>query len=286
MPTWHYFIGDIHGCYEEYITLEAKMKRHAKRNDVTPHFVSVGDLVDRGPDSAKVVQHFRRGQEAGTHSAVLGNHEAFFISQLWEFAPWEEDVGPYPHTLHSLEERHALKLGNAESLDWEEYRLFSMLMWLTQGGHETLTSFDCNPHQPGTWSLEPEDITYLIQMPIMWENEEFVVTHALATNEELEAIRTFSPQGEDEEESEWQKRLLDHKERCYHLLWRRSYPKQPPHETSMHISGHTPVKRVKRKKKLNILQIDTGCVYGKRLTAWCGETQTFFRTPSQQPRRR
>ena len=47
-------VGDIHGCFDEYIRLETKIYRHARMRAGSPT-VCVGDLVDRGPDSAKVV---------------------------------------------------------------------------------------------------------------------------------------------------------------------------------------------------------------------------------------
>jgi serine/threonine protein phosphatase 1 len=60
-------IGDIHGCYRELLELLDAAALAA--DDVV---VSVGDLVDRGPESAEVVAWFR----ARTAAVVLmGNHE-------------------------------------------------------------------------------------------------------------------------------------------------------------------------------------------------------------------
>lgn len=61
-------IGDIHGCYDEMLLLLAKAGI-GERDKV----VSVGDLVDRGPKSFEVVQHFM--ERKSRFFAVRGNHE-------------------------------------------------------------------------------------------------------------------------------------------------------------------------------------------------------------------
>jgi serine/threonine protein phosphatase 1 len=59
-------IGDIHGCAEEFeILLETLAPRKEDR------VVLLGDLVNRGPDSRRVIQLARKHATA----ALLGNHE-------------------------------------------------------------------------------------------------------------------------------------------------------------------------------------------------------------------
>jgi serine/threonine protein phosphatase 1 len=60
-------IGDIHSCWNE-------LQRLLEKCRVSPEdeIVSVGDLVDRGPEPGAVVRFFR--ERPGT-TAVLGNHE-------------------------------------------------------------------------------------------------------------------------------------------------------------------------------------------------------------------
>jgi serine/threonine protein phosphatase 1 len=59
-------IGDIHGCATEFEELLQALK--PGRGD---RIVLLGDLVNRGPDSARVLDLAR----AHTHCALLGNHE-------------------------------------------------------------------------------------------------------------------------------------------------------------------------------------------------------------------
>ena len=79
-----YAIGDIHGCYEKLLALVAKIKAHAGPRPY--HAIFLGDYVDRGPDSRRVVTLVRRlttGEDALSRwSALKGNHEAMMIAAL------------------------------------------------------------------------------------------------------------------------------------------------------------------------------------------------------------
>ncbi len=61
-------IGDIHGCYEELLDLLDK----AGIND-DDHILSVGDIINRGPDSANTIRYFMTMPEK--RYAIMGNHE-------------------------------------------------------------------------------------------------------------------------------------------------------------------------------------------------------------------
>lgn len=63
----YFVIGDIHGCYAE---LQDLLDKASLNSD--DQIISIGDLIDRGDDSASVVQFFRDTPNA---SAIMGNHE-------------------------------------------------------------------------------------------------------------------------------------------------------------------------------------------------------------------
>jgi hypothetical protein len=277
VATWHYIIGDIHGCLAELRALEAKVNRHAARHGVDPFIVSVGDLVDRGPDSAGVVRHFRAGWDAGTHGALLGNHEHEMLRVLAEFAPANFDVvGGFPTSLGpSMAERHRRGGRMAHWLTLRDYRDYVRLNWVGQGGATALASFGCDPERPATWHIPPDDMAFLATLPLVWEGPTALATHALASARDIATVLAAEGHPELLATLAWDEAL-------HGILWNRQPPTAPIDPLRTHVSGHTPQHHVKRLPHINALMIDTGCVYGRRLTAWCAEADALLAVPSRQ----
>jgi len=62
---------DIHGCYQSFLALLAQLK--LTKND---QLFILGDYINRGPDSKKVIDHIWKMQEKGLSIFCLkGNHE-------------------------------------------------------------------------------------------------------------------------------------------------------------------------------------------------------------------
>lgn len=79
-----YAIGDIHGRSD---LLDAILTRidadHAGRPPAERHIVFLGDLVDRGPDSAGVVERIRQLCDADPRvHCLMGNHEEIFLRAI------------------------------------------------------------------------------------------------------------------------------------------------------------------------------------------------------------
>ena len=74
-------IGDIHGCYTELRELLDLVG--ATEEDV---IVSVGDLVDRGPDSPAVLNFFRERCARGRAIVLMGNHERKHVRQVFSYS--------------------------------------------------------------------------------------------------------------------------------------------------------------------------------------------------------
>ncbi|WP_265519652.1 metallophosphoesterase [Nitratireductor luteus] len=78
-----YAIGDVHGCLEQLLELEAKIALDA---DVLPGrklIVMLGDYVDRGPASSQVLDHLNEQPPEGFERICLaGNHEALMLAYL------------------------------------------------------------------------------------------------------------------------------------------------------------------------------------------------------------
>ncbi|MEA3522698.1 MAG: metallophosphoesterase, partial [Campylobacterota bacterium] len=64
----HYVIGDVHGYYKTLLALVDKLPHDVK-------LVFVGDLIDRGRESAEVVKFVREN----SHLCVMGNHEDMMV---------------------------------------------------------------------------------------------------------------------------------------------------------------------------------------------------------------
>ena len=76
-----YAIGDIHGRDDLFVELLSKIDEdHHARGPKRPILILLGDLVDRGPDSARVVERTIALTRAGGEVHVLqGNHEELFL---------------------------------------------------------------------------------------------------------------------------------------------------------------------------------------------------------------
>jgi serine/threonine protein phosphatase 1 len=84
-------IGDIHGCLR---ALDAVLEAAAPRPDDL--LITLGDYVDRGPDSAGVLDRLIGLHEAGRLVALRGNHDQMFlearrsIDELWlAYGGWQ-----------------------------------------------------------------------------------------------------------------------------------------------------------------------------------------------------
>lgn len=67
-----YVVGDIHGCFDEWIYL----KRKIEKRDKEAVFILVGDIVDRGPKVCDMlIWAMDHITEDGKYQMVIGNHE-------------------------------------------------------------------------------------------------------------------------------------------------------------------------------------------------------------------
>ena len=73
MSTW--IVGDIHGCYRTFLALLGR----CGYDEQSDHLSLVGDLVNGGPDSLEVL----RWAEARSDrvESVLGNHDLYFLGR-------------------------------------------------------------------------------------------------------------------------------------------------------------------------------------------------------------
>lgn len=149
-----YAIGDVHGCFKLLRSLEDKIVADATGLPGRKLIVMLGDYIDRGPDSAKVLDHLQATLPLGFERICLaGNHET-------------------------------------QMLDYLDGRL-SLERWLATGARSTLFSYDIDAeHLADLYgsgdrlddyiraTIPPEHIQFLRGLPIMAYSERFVFVHA------------------------------------------------------------------------------------------------------------
>ena len=82
-PKVIYVVGDVHGCLSDLLELEASIFDDARAYKEPRAIVMLGDYVDRGKNSASVLDHLSTGSPAGFYRICLaGNHDAEFLALL------------------------------------------------------------------------------------------------------------------------------------------------------------------------------------------------------------
>jgi serine/threonine protein phosphatase 1 len=104
------FIGDVHGHFDGLMRL---MEAIAPSSDDQIYFV--GDLIDRGPKSAQVIQFV----QDHNYPCVLGNHEQLLLEAFPEGKPFSPGLGAWLHsggqsTVNSFSDAEGL----LQHLDW------------------------------------------------------------------------------------------------------------------------------------------------------------------------
>ena len=108
-------IGDIHGCFDELVSLLEQVE--LERED---RVVAVGDLVVKGPKNAQVLDLFRSDSR---FSSVIGNHDLALV-RFWSG--------------ESVTLKAAQKLAAAElEIDWRTYYAYlsSLPIFIDLGKH-------------------------------------------------------------------------------------------------------------------------------------------------------
>lgn len=81
-PDRVYAIGDIHGRYDLLCALERTIIADAGSEVQDAVIVTLGDMIDRGPQSRDVLNHLMRPLAGFRRIALMGNHEAMLLDFL------------------------------------------------------------------------------------------------------------------------------------------------------------------------------------------------------------
>ncbi len=143
-PAAIYAIGDVHGCLEQLVALEAAIADDGRDVEGEKWLVTLGDHIDRGPDSAGVLEHLLQPPPPGFRRFnLLGNHDSMMLDFLRR------------------------PVGDAA--------------WLDEGGRETLASYGVSdPWEPGDLdrSIPPSHRELLESLPIYLSLPGWLFVHA------------------------------------------------------------------------------------------------------------
>lgn len=132
-------IGDVHGFYRTYSSLLEKLK--LKNDDIV---ILLGDLIDRGPESSRVIEHVKSSSSIFT---VRGNHESMMSNAI------------DPENLISYSQ-------DANS-------------WYRNGGIATISSYLKDNQDPGkVLEKVKSDIAWIETLPTEIVLEKFRLVHA------------------------------------------------------------------------------------------------------------
>jgi serine/threonine protein phosphatase 1 len=200
-------IGDIHGCRLPLRDLLAQVAPTA-----ADQLVFLGDYVDRGPDSAGVIEDLLELRARLPRTVFLcGNHEQMLLDVL---------AGGDPST------------------------------FLLNGGTQTIVSYRAH----GGWPPPPAHCEFLHGLAISFETDEFIFVHA--------GLRPRIPLERQDPDD---------------LLWIRAEFLQAEADWGKAVVyGHTPATDVLLGK--DRLGLDTGCVFGGRLTCCDVLTRRYWQS--------
>jgi serine/threonine protein phosphatase 1 len=154
-------IGDMHGCLTALDLLLAEVR--PQPDDL---LVTLGDYVDRGPDSKGVLDRLLELAQRCRLLPLRGNHEIMMVEarRVWsERQNWQK-VGGWTAWLANPEDR--------PSTEEKE--------WLQCGGRQTLNSY-ARDGQPGTLADVPETHWEWLERCQDWyETEQYFFVHANA----------------------------------------------------------------------------------------------------------
>ncbi|MBC9070374.1 symmetrical bis(5'-nucleosyl)-tetraphosphatase [Thauera sp. CAU 1555] len=256
-----YAIGDVQGCYREFRDLLDKIQFDPARDRLW----LVGDLVNRGPASLETLRFVRSlGESAIT---VLGNHDLYLLKLAYSGAAGRKRADTLQQVLEAKD--------RDDLVDWLRKR---PLMHLEDGFamvHAGLL--------PG-WSVTQarvlaEEVENLLAGPDwgrlmdhLWGNQPRAWDSSLKGWDRIRVIvnamtrmRFCSRDGQ----MEFDTKGVPEKAPFGHIPW-FAHPARASTDTTI-VFGHWSALGLKITD--NLMALDTGCIWGEKLTAICLETR-------------
>jgi serine/threonine protein phosphatase 1 len=89
-----YAVGDVHGCLDQLAAIHDQIAADLLARPISEAtIIHLGDYIDRGPDSAGVIEHLLRGFAGARSVNLMGNHEHMMLQavdtgELEDFELW------------------------------------------------------------------------------------------------------------------------------------------------------------------------------------------------------
>ncbi|WP_254677734.1 metallophosphoesterase [Devosia ureilytica] len=112
-PSFVYAIGDIHGCLHQLLALEQVIAADIAEHGQSALVVCLGDMIDRGPHSAHVLEHLSTSAPF-ERLLLTGNHEEMFLDFLeapHRQHPWLRNGGWETLRSYGLDEDNLFEAG-------------------------------------------------------------------------------------------------------------------------------------------------------------------------------
>lgn len=271
-----YCIGDVHGCFDE---LNALLKL-IKFNKYTDELIFTGDLIGRGPKPLDVL-HFiwDLGDKAHT---VLGNHDLNFLAVVHGFRPAKKR-DELQTLLESKELDFIVKWYATTPLLYTHTKVPISVVhagidpkWDLQKAHECALEVQSILQDPLTLN------TFLSHMyadkPDLWDDHLTGIPRWRTIVNILTRIRFCRPDGSLDFEN---KSSPAEAIRLNLQTWfdSRTTPIDQDERYTL-LFGHWAALMGKCRLP-HIIALDTGCIWGGRLTAWNYENKLFYSVPSR-----
>lgn len=246
-------IGDVQGCGPSLKALIKKLPTQSK-------MIFLGDLVNRGPDSLGALRQLKRLQEGGMAECILGNHDLHLLAL---------DAGLRQTKNLDTVNQILMAPDRAELIDWLRFRPMALSNGNVLTVHAgVLPQWDLQ--QTIEYAQEVEKTlrkkSYKDFLANMYGNVPNQWSNSLKGNERLRVItnaltrlRFCTPNGVMEFES---KEGLEAGPKGY-IPWFK-VPKRKTQDILIYF-GHWSTLGLLRKS--NVIGLDTGCVWGGKLTA-------------------
>lgn len=229
-------VGDIHGCFDELQELLCKAQFDPSRD----RFISLGDIVDRGPKVRQVVDFVYSLDRPDARSMVLGNHEERMLKYHKKWLEKGSPVNPgiVESTLKFKNAQHKASFLSLEATHFEWMKTLPKFMRLPEfvgpdGKPVTLVHAGCLP-----------------QVDIA-DQDDYIRMHVSHVRPREDWFDWTEPV-----ESWWASKAPEDAR-----FWASIYDGASGYVVFGHIGVNTP------QKFPHALGIDTGCCFGRSLSA-------------------